>query len=93
MDGNLFINIHIINSTASMDQQMMNVCEFSILFCFFPWENGTQAALGYLSSNNGISFDCGGSIIAEYFILTAAHCVRDNRRPVLVRIGKVRVFI
>ncbi|XP_031632051.1 uncharacterized protein LOC116346252 [Contarinia nasturtii] len=50
----------------------------------FPW----MAALGYLNSNYTVTFDCGGTIISNYFILTAAHCVKV-RRPVVIRLGKV----
>lgn len=50
----------------------------------FPW----MAALGY-HGNDSISFDCGGTLISDFFIITAAHCVKRNRPPVIVRLGKV----
>ncbi|XP_031629232.1 serine protease persephone-like [Contarinia nasturtii] len=51
----------------------------------FPW----MAALVYFNEDYKVSFDCGGTIISNKFVLTAAHCVTSRRRPILVRIGKV----
>lgn len=49
----------------------------------------SKAALGYLTSNNKVTFDCGGTLISESFIMAAAHCARQSRPPVVVRLGKV----
>ncbi|XP_043246371.1 serine proteinase stubble-like [Amphibalanus amphitrite] len=46
----------------------------------WPW----MAMLGKLESSN-ITWLCGGSIIDEYHILTAAHCALE--RPNIVRVG------
>ncbi|XP_031636079.1 serine protease persephone-like, partial [Contarinia nasturtii] len=49
----------------------------------FPW----MAALVYVAGLK-ISFRCGGTIISERYIMTAAHCT-SAYPPVLVRLGKV----
>ncbi|EAT44064.1 AAEL004518-PA [Aedes aegypti] len=51
------------------------------------------AALGYSSLDPAKEYDfrCGASWIAKKFLLTAAHCVRKNDRPVVARIGTINL--
>lgn len=48
-----------------------------------------MVALGYPNKRKGYSFECAGSLIAHKWIVTAAHCITDKRKPVIVRMGKV----
>lgn len=48
-----------------------------------------QASLGYIDNpDHAVSFKCGGTLISNFFVLTADNCIR-TQVPVVVRLGKV----
>ncbi|KAK8390764.1 hypothetical protein O3P69_010464 [Scylla paramamosain] len=50
----------------------------------YPW----MAALGYKNAfTNKVDFLCGGSVINERYVLTAAHCV-SSKQPDVIRLGE-----
>lgn len=52
----------------------------------FPY----QVALGYRGLGSEIDFRCGGSLIAEDIVISAAHCAnKKTDLPVMVRLGRV----
>jgi secreted trypsin-like serine protease len=52
------------------------------------------AAIGWTESDGTISWNCGGSLVTETFILTAGHCTVDelDRQPDTARMGDLNLY-
>ena len=51
----------------------------------WPW----AAIIGKSTKNGGISVWCGGSLIGNSVVLTAAHCFEGSNQPTMVRLGEL----
>jgi len=85
----LLTPIHTINSDQCDVSQGLIVGGVNAKAGEFPH----MVAIGYKEEfGNAVSFRCGGSLISERFVLTAAHCRQAKRQSAsLVRVGDLNL--
>lgn len=85
----LMTPIHTINADQCDVSQGLIVGGVNAKAGEFPH----MVAIGFKEEfGNAVSFRCGGSLISERFVLTAAHCKQAKRQPAsLVRVGDLNL--
>lgn len=74
--------------------QDANDSEFNGRILAAPGEYPHMCALGFRSENGQVDYKCGGSLISENFVITAAHCANfTGQQPSKVRIGDLNLMV
>ena len=53
----------------------------------WPW----AAIIGFPTSNGGVRVVCGGTLISDRHVLSAAHCFQRSNNPTIVRLGDLDI--
>lgn len=88
----LLCKLSLANSSVNCGKQQIRtqnliVNGFSTYAGQFPW----HAALYHRTSATSLEYVCGGSLISDTFVLTAAHCVQDGSREMNTK--RVVIFL
>ncbi|XP_036673905.2 venom protease isoform X1 [Drosophila suzukii] len=99
---NHHMNFHniFLNTERKVDEENFNKTaetedlhdDFNGRSIVAPGQYPHMAALGFRNENQEIDYKCGGSLISENFVLTAAHCLTTHgTAPDVVKIGDIKL--